>query len=195
MPLSLKSSGGGSVTLDTPSTASTFTLTVPAITGTAVVTGSSATVSQAMLASNVSGNGPAIRVARTGSAQALTINVQTKVLFDTTSFDTNSNFSIANSRFTPTVAGYYQVNSTMQLLGTISAAGMDLSFYKNGSRDTSALYLTGTYANPILLGSALIYCNGSTDYLEVYVAAGSSGISVNYSAANNVFTAFLARAA
>jgi hypothetical protein len=83
----------------------------------------------------------------------------------------------------------------MQLLGTISAAGMDLSFYKNGSRDTSALYLTGTYANPILLGSALIYCNGSTDYLEVYVAAGSSGISVNYSAANNVFTAFLARAA
>jgi len=49
MPLKLNSSGGGSVTLDTPSTASTFTLTVPAITGTAVVTGSSATVTPTML--------------------------------------------------------------------------------------------------------------------------------------------------
>jgi hypothetical protein len=49
MPLSLKSSGGGSVTLDTPSTASTYTLTVPAINGTAVVTGSSGTVSPTML--------------------------------------------------------------------------------------------------------------------------------------------------
>jgi hypothetical protein len=49
MPLKLNSSGGGSVTLDTPSTASTYTLTVPAITGTAVVTGSSATVTPTML--------------------------------------------------------------------------------------------------------------------------------------------------
>lgn len=36
MPVKLNSSGGGSVTLDTPSTASTFTLTLPAATGTAI---------------------------------------------------------------------------------------------------------------------------------------------------------------
>jgi len=40
MPVALKSSGGGSVTLDTPVTASTFTLTVPALTAT-VITDSS----------------------------------------------------------------------------------------------------------------------------------------------------------
>jgi hypothetical protein len=40
MPLALKSSGGGSVTLDTPVTASTFTLTIPALTAT-VITDSS----------------------------------------------------------------------------------------------------------------------------------------------------------
>jgi hypothetical protein len=40
MPLALKSTGGGSVTLDTPVTASTFTLTVPALTAT-VITDSS----------------------------------------------------------------------------------------------------------------------------------------------------------
>lgn len=49
MPLKLNSTGGGSVTLDTPSTASDYTLTVPGITGTAVVTGSSSTVTPTML--------------------------------------------------------------------------------------------------------------------------------------------------
>jgi hypothetical protein len=33
MPIKLKSSGGGDVTLDVPSTASTYTLTIPAISG------------------------------------------------------------------------------------------------------------------------------------------------------------------
>jgi hypothetical protein len=49
MPLKLNSSGGGSVTLDVPSTASTFTATIPANTGTVVTTGSTAAVTPAML--------------------------------------------------------------------------------------------------------------------------------------------------
>ena len=36
MPIKLKSSGGGDVTLDVPSTASTYTLTIPAVTATAL---------------------------------------------------------------------------------------------------------------------------------------------------------------
>ena len=36
MPVKLNSTGGGSVTLDVPSTASTFTVTIPAITGTII---------------------------------------------------------------------------------------------------------------------------------------------------------------
>jgi hypothetical protein len=38
MPIKLKSSGGGDVTLDVPSTASTYTLTIPASTGTVINT-------------------------------------------------------------------------------------------------------------------------------------------------------------
>ena len=49
MPVRLNSSGGGSVTLDVPSTAGTFTATVPANTGTLVTTGSTAAVTPAML--------------------------------------------------------------------------------------------------------------------------------------------------
>lgn len=49
MPVRLNSSGGGSVTLDVPSTAGTFTATIPANSGTVVTTGSTAAVTPAML--------------------------------------------------------------------------------------------------------------------------------------------------
>lgn len=46
MPVTLKSSGGGSVTMDVPSTASTYTLTLPAATGTVLQSGTAVTVAQ-----------------------------------------------------------------------------------------------------------------------------------------------------
>ena len=49
MPVKLNSTGGGSVTLTTPSTASDFTATFPANTGNVVTTGSSAAVTPTML--------------------------------------------------------------------------------------------------------------------------------------------------
>lgn len=153
------------------------------------------TVAQADLAANVAGNGPAIRVARTGSAQSITANVQTKVLFDTVVFDTNSNFSIANSRFTPTIAGYYQCSTAIQLLGTTAAGGSATYFFKNGVMDSHGVYFASTFSNPINVASALIYCNGTTDYIEVYTSGSGTGMSVNYSSANNFFSAVLVRAA
>jgi hypothetical protein len=44
MPIKLNSTGGGSVTLTTPSTASDFTVTIPAATGTMVTTTSASTI-------------------------------------------------------------------------------------------------------------------------------------------------------
>ena len=49
MPVKLNSTGGGSVTITAPSTASDFTATFPAVTGNVVTTGSSAVVTPAML--------------------------------------------------------------------------------------------------------------------------------------------------
>jgi len=46
MPVSLKSTGGGSVTLDVPATGSTFTLTLPAANGTVLQSGTAVTVAQ-----------------------------------------------------------------------------------------------------------------------------------------------------
>jgi len=49
MPVKLNSTGGGSVTLTTPSTATDYTATFPAVTGNVVTTGSTAAVTPAML--------------------------------------------------------------------------------------------------------------------------------------------------
>jgi hypothetical protein len=54
MPIKLKSTGGGDVTLDVPSTASTYTLTLPASTGTVISAANYGTSGQ-VLTSNGSG--------------------------------------------------------------------------------------------------------------------------------------------
>jgi len=117
------------------------------------------------LTSNIPSAGPAFS-AYANADQNITSATVTKVLFQTETFDTNNNFS--SSRFTPTVAGYYQVNCGID--GSNSAGTQTriiLFIHKNGS----ALYRTADFANSTTYtvnGSGLVYCNGSTDYIEIY---------------------------
>lgn len=195
MPLKLNSSGGGSVTLTVPSTASDFTATIPANTGTVVTTGSSAVVTQAMLVSNVAGNGPAFSAYRSTN-QSISNATLTKVQCDTEEFDTNSNYdNSTNYRFTPTVAGYYQVNGEIRL--TSSAATLIATIYRNGSEFKRGAQ-TGNAANSGQAANvtALVYLNGSSDYVELYVYQASGGaLNLEAGLTINYFQAFLARAA
>jgi len=56
-----------------------------------------------------SGAAPTFR-AYLGSNQSISAVTGTKLNFDTEMWDTNSNYDTTNKRFTPSVAGYYQVN-------------------------------------------------------------------------------------
>lgn len=194
MSLKLNSSGGGSVTLDTPSTASTFTLTVPAITGTAVVTGSTATVSQAMLASGVAGNGPAFS-AYLSANQSINSGVLTKIQFDTKIFDTANCYSTSTYRFTPNVAGYYDVRCNYYILSLPSTNYATLALYKNGAYTNVLLGAAGASGGN---GTDLVYLNGSTDYVEMYITQ-DSGTAKNVGGSTNpyytTFSASLVRAA
>jgi hypothetical protein len=185
MPLKLNSSGGGSVTLDTPSTASTFTLTVPAITGTAVVTGSSATVSQGMLAAGVAGNGPVFYATKSGS-QSVSNNTQTKITVTVEQFDTASCYDTSTSRFTPNVAGYYQINYSVYGGGTTNTQAVISAIYKNGAIYGSInisgtyVYVPAAYSDGSSTGSCLVYMNGSSDYLELYgLILGSGTLNIS----------------
>ena len=105
--------------------------------------------------------GPAFS-AYMGAGQSLSNGSLTKVAFNTKQFDTNNNYDTTNYRFTPTVAGYYQINVSVYLGGMY--ANSWASIYKNGNEWQRGNQATQQNVNV----SSLIYCNGSTDYIEAY---------------------------
>ena len=124
-------------------------VTVPSVTGTAMV----------------SGNMPAFS-AYNSANQGFTSAVATKITLDVEVFDTNSNF--ASSRFTPTVAGYYQINGKARITGT-GQTDSTVSIYKNGSQLIIGSYTATGLAFAVV--STITYLNGSTDYVELYGTA------------------------
>ena len=128
-------------------------------------------VVQADLATGVAGTGPAFSAYQTAS-QTITANSYTKVTFDVEDFDTNNNF--ASSRFTPTVAGYYQINGNCG----VTAFAL-VGIFKNGSEYRRGAQV-GT--NGVLLQSpvsTIVYLNGSTDYIELYIYCSTTNGTVN----------------
>jgi hypothetical protein len=179
----------GAVTITAPAVAGTPTLTLPTTTGTILTTASTAVVTQAMLSTNVVGNGPAFSV-YAGSSLGLTTGTFTKVQLNTEQFDTNNNFdSTTNYRFTPTVAGYYQINAKAVLSGNTWTRGL-LSIYKNGAEAYRSQDITfpANSAALVLATSHIFSFNGSSDYLELYVYAVGSSLSAVYSSAGETGT-------
>jgi hypothetical protein len=150
-------------------------VTVPAVAGTMMV----------------SGNMPAFS-AYASVTQTIAQNTFVKVLFDTEEFDTNNNF--ASSRFTPTVAGYYQVNAAIEWTTSQGSFEQVLCVTKNGSNyKTLADVISPVYA---LAGACLIYLNGSTDYIEIAALTANTGTrTINLSSQYTWFQACLVRGA
>jgi hypothetical protein len=179
--------GTGTVTLLAPVTNTNRTLTLPDETGTVVSTGSTAVVSQAMLATNVAGNGPAFS-AYASTTQSLTNNSLTKLVLGAEEFDTANAFdSTTNYRFTPQVAGYYQINATATLQGGAGTGAYQVVLVKNGS----SVYKRTSYFGTVDLTVAAVnifYLNGSTDYVETYVYQNSGVTKTIYGAADTGYT-------
>ena len=161
----------GAITLTPTAIAGTNTQTLPAATGTVMV----------------SGNMPAFS-ATNNTTQSISSGVWTKISFQTEEFDTASCFdNTTNYRFTPNVAGYYQVN-----LGYAESGynALQISIYKNGSAYKSGAQLQSGGAISV---SALVYLNGSTDYIEGY-ANVNANTSIQV-ATNTFFQAVMVRGA
>ena len=165
----------GAISIAAPSAAGSGVLTLP--TGTDTLIGKATTdtlTNKTLTAPTITG--ATITVAATAapafsayanSATTLTNSASTKIVFGTVVFDTNSNYS--SSRFTPTVAGYYQINAVVSYASG-GAASNWISIYKNGSE----LYrgqrlLTASSANMGITANTIVQFNGTTDYVEVYV--------------------------
>jgi hypothetical protein len=120
------------------------------------------------------------------ATQTVTLATATKVAIDTENFDTNSNFDTTNNRFTPTVAGYYQVNGCLRGNAATTFTSITVYIYKNGSeniRTQMSATLTNSASTQINI-SNIVYMNGTTDYLELYGnVAGTGTATFNFSTA------------
>jgi hypothetical protein len=125
--------------------------------------------------------------ARSSVDQVISNNTLTKVTLGTEIFDTNNNF--ASSRFTPTIAGYYQINGCVRVYpgDNTNNAFVLAAIYRNGTDYIRGNELPITIAEtPQALVSGVIFFNGTTDYVELYgfVSTNSSSqIAFKYASA------------
>ena len=133
---------------------------------------------------------PVFSVSNNGT-QSISSDTSTVIVFNTESFDTNNNF--ASNRFTPTVAGYYQLSSSVYW-GSGTGAFVNLNIYKNGSGIIELARATG--ASGAIGGSSVVYCNGSTDYIELYWYSASGTCTLGYGSSSAInFSGCLLRGA
>ncbi len=133
--------------------------------------------------------GPAFSAYQSVS-QSIPSTTWTRVQLQSEEFDTNNAFdSTTNYRFQPSEAGYYQANCGIAV--STAQSRVICAIYKNGS----AYKIGSIPSGDTLFGnttSALVYLNGSTDYIEFYtyfsIGQGASAV-----ATDTYFQASLAR--
>jgi hypothetical protein len=168
-------------------TSGTVTVAVPAVAGTNTVTIAAQT-------GTIYSAGPAFRAFSSGN-QSIANSSYTKITLNNENFDTNNNFdSTTNYRFTPTIAGYYQISG--QVFFTGSAVGQtQIAIYKNGNQYN---FGSGTNNNVNIGGqtvvSDLVFMNGTTDYVELFGWQGS-GANLNTFTSGNYMSGYLVRGA
>jgi len=129
------------------------------------------------------------------SAQSVSSSTFTKIQLNAKEYDTASAFdATTNYRFTPQVAEYYQFNTQVTTYST--ATNIVPAIYKNGTQYIRTLNYATTNTESVT-ASWMVYLNGSTDYVELWINL-STGQGLNYGSASTEKTAlqgFLARCA
>jgi len=111
-------------------------------------------------------NRPAFWVTLSGSDQSLSTDTSTKIQFNTSTLDTNSDWDSTNYRFTPSVAGYYFIYAKWRLGTQNNANQMKCELKKNGSE--LSVSSNQNDAENTAQASSIVQMNGSTDYVEAY---------------------------
>jgi len=198
--LVLKGGTSGQITLTPTAVAGTNTLTLPARTGNIITSADSGTVTQAMIASNVAGNGPGFLAHRNGSNQTgISSSTATKVQLDNVStypgYNNGSGFDTSTNRFTPPVNGYYHIVGSVSLGGTNLTYGGSL-LYRNNALLVFGSYSSASAAFYGSLASTIVYLTTS-DYIELFASGTTTSgtVTVFGSSVETYLSATLVRAA
>ena len=107
--------------------------------------------------------------AELSASQTIASVTWTKINLNTASIDTNS--SLTDGKFQPSVSGYYQINGSVMSFSTVPSTLTASSIWKNGalhSHGSSVSLVETSGESKDSAVSDVIYLNGTTDYLELY---------------------------
>ena len=103
--------------------------------------------------------------ARANASQTVSNNTNTKITFGLENVDSDGCF--ANSRFTPTTAGWYHfIGSTG---GTSKSGYIAVWVKKNNNEDYYIVDSSSHVSSYFEGGSKVLYMDGSSDYVELYI--------------------------
>ena len=112
--------------------------------------------------------------------QYLPNNTDTVISFDNdssgSSFDTNNFYNTSTYRFTPTIAGYYQLTAQLEFSLNSGNNLFGLMIFKNGSEYLRIRrWNDGSNSNVNINITGIVPFNGSSDYAQVYGWQNSGG--------------------
>lgn len=114
---------------------------------------------------------PTFSVHRNGTDQTISTGSWVKVDFTTELFDTHGYF--ASGAFTPQIAGYYDIKGCAAIKTPDNEKSLYIGVYKNGAIYSAVQVNTSGNLDTSLYIGSIVYLNGSTDYIELYVYQGS----------------------
>ena len=130
---------------------------------------------------------PVFSAYRSGNQTGVTNSTYVKVQLNAEEFDTSSCFdSATNYRHTPTRAGYYRYEWAIDCRGTSLTVGHS-QLWKNGAKVKNGSWGAHSSAVSLSVGSAIVYMNGSTDYVELYGYATAASGNLFNSGADNTY--------
>lgn len=196
MPIKLKSTGGGDVTLDVPSTASAFTLTMPAVTDTVVGAAATQTLTNKSIdSSQLTGT---INSSRIPSGTIIQVVSATKTSTASTASSTYADISGLSVSITPTkttskIVAYYTINCShnvntgiwVELRRDSTSLSTNWGYYgQPGNFTYSGFPMTLVYLDSPSSTSSLTYSlrwrsdvNGFTSYLNRSENGGQTGFT------------------
>lgn len=121
-------------------------------------------------------NTPAFK-AYMGNTQHLGAATLAKLNMDTEEYDTDSNYSTVNKRFTPLIAGKYRISAKANFINGGAGGIAYLYIYKNGAAVGTRVFAFPNNAADLIIGiEETVTMNGTTDYVEVY---GQTSVTAN----------------
>jgi hypothetical protein len=131
-------------------------------------------------------------------AQSLTSNTGTVIQLNSKLYDTEEWFDTSTYKFTPQIAGYYQINACVFVTGTgltrhIPSFQQNSTTYRIGY---GPVYDTTTTDSSAISGGTIFHFNGSTDFIQLTtLVTGSSALQVEGTLTGDTYmSGFLVRA-